>query len=417
MEAGNVTNNNKDKIFADDNKNAGKKWNFFIIDIKGELYYKLIKINGKYRASDNNLIQVVQPSNRDSYGWDALYHIRGENVSETVKLKAVTDIAEALIEESGDNPYFYVNARKIMTGVFFWYVNKGVDFVDIIHQITRRNLGELLQEIVEGAEIENNGIVLDKLKSFVGKTDNESIQDIESTLKTSLDCFSYPDIQYMLGCNPNRTSPQALNDGVTNIDLAIEESMLSTYQPVFRLITMQVLRHCESDFHENDDRNTSIIVDEAKRVGKIENLDNSMATLRSKHVNLVLFFQDRSQMLDIYGEHKADSILNVCQLKLFLSGAGNKQTSEYLSEMVGTYQTENHSYEKGMLTKKEMKYSENKSPIINGKSLMNLTEKNELIAVYFGKYFRIKKLRYFEDKYLKPIYDEISEYNKLHAQD
>ena len=405
----------QDRIYGGNMNNAGERFNFFVVDIKLEMMKKLIKINGKYKASGNDLIQVVQPSNRDSYGWDALYHIRGANVSETVKLKAVTDIAEALVEESGDNPYFYVNARKIMTGVFLWFIDKGLDFIDIIHQITRRNLGELLQEIVEGAEIENNGIVLDKLKSFVGKTDNESIQDIESTLKTSLDCFSYPDIEYMLGYNPNRTSPQALNDGVTNIDLAIEDGMLSSYKTVFRLITIQILKHVESDFMENSKRRTLIAIDEAFKVGKITGLSQCMAVARSKSTSIILIMQDKSQMMDLYGEYQAESILNICQLKLFLSGSGDIKT--YIEKMVGEYRTESHSYDKGVLTKNNIKYSDNLRPIITGHSLMELMDKQELIAIYFGKYFRIKKLRYFEDKYLKPIYDEISEYNKLHAQD
>lgn len=401
-----------DKIIRKEKARTSDCFNFFLVDIKGELYESLLKINGgKYRAVDDYPIQVVQPSNRESYGWDVFYRMRKLGATTTDKLKAVTDIADALVEETGDNPYFSDNAKKILTGVLLFFEDKGLDFVPIIQKLTRSNLGELLTEIVEEAELEGNGIVLDKLKSFVDKEDNESIQDIESTLKTSLDCFSYPDIIYCFKDNPNRTSPTALNDGSTNIDLAIEESMLLTYKPIFRLLCIQVLRHAEADFKETDKRRTAIIIDEAARVGKVEGLDGAMATLRSRHCSLLLFFQDMAQFRDIYKKEKADSILNICELKAFLSGAGDKSTTDFIANMAGKYTEIKISYGKTTFGKKDVKYSEEEKNIVDGKSLMELREKNELICVIYGHYFRFKKLQYFRDPYLKGISEKIKQFN------
>lgn len=387
-------------------------FNFFLIDIKGELYESLLKLKGgKYRAVDGYSIQVVQPSNRESFGWDVFYRLHKANVTVTEKLKALTDIAEGLVEETGDNPYFSDNAKKILTGILFFYEEKGWGFIQIIQKITRTNLDDLLKEVVDEAEQDGNGIVLDKLKSFVGKKDNESVQDIETTLKTSLDCFSYPDVVYCFRDNPNKTSPKALNDGVTNIDLAIEESMLLTYKPIFRLLCIQVLRHAESDFKPEDKRRTAIIFDEAARVGKVEGLDSAMATLRSRHCSLLLFFQDMAQFSDIYKKEKADSILNICELKAFLSGAGDKLTTDFVANMAGKYTEITTSYGKTTFGKKDVKYSEEEKNIVDGKSLMELREKDEMIAVIYGHYYRFKKLQYFKDPYLKGIAEEIKKFN------
>ena len=397
------------------------RWNFFTVDIKGEIFRRILKIEGRYKAKEGQTIHVVEPANRDSWGWDVFYLIHKDGyVSDTVKLKMVTDIAVSLVPETGDNPYFAVNARKIFGGVMFYYLEKDCDFVDIIQTILRENLGELLKVIVETAEVEGNVIVLDKLKGFVGKTDNESIQDVESTLKQYLEVFCYPDIVFCLKNNTNRTSPRALNDGVTSIDLAIEESMLLTYQPLFRLISMQILNHVSTEFKESDKRITSIIIDEAKRVGKIDGLDDTLATARSKHVNIVLLFQDLSQFRDLYGKEKADSILNICEMKIFLSGAGDKSTTEYLSDMVGQYVVEKKSYsKKGLVVngQADLKYSQEHRHIINGKSLMRLRENKEMIVIYYGHYYRFNKLEYFKDKYLGPIAREIAEYNEAHEND
>lgn len=393
------------------------KFNLFVVDIKGELFGCCCKIDGIYDATDeDNLIQVIQPSNRRSYGYDVLYRVHKANVTETEIIKTASDIAEALVRESGDNPYFTDNARKILSGVLIHYIHQDWEFIPIIKMLLRSNLDELLTEIVREAEEDNEGVVLDKLKGFVGKKDNESLQDVESTMKTYLDWVSYPDLEYALFTNPNRTSPAALDDGITNLDLAIEQDMLTAYEPLFRLITMQVIRHAES-WKEKDARNTLVIIDEAKRIGKIDGLDGAMATLRSKHVSILLAFQSMHQFLEIYGEHAAKAILGLCELKLFLSGDGDEDTIKYVSTMAGKYIEEKRSYGRdGLVGQKDVKYNEDTRDIVDAQALMELREKQEIIAFLFGHYARFRKLRYWEDPYLGPTAKEIEEYNSGHEE-
>lgn len=409
------------QIFEQDMEHIGRIWNFFVVDIKGEIYRRLTHMDGRYRANKHMRIQVIDPSNRDSFGWDALYLVHGKKVSETERLKAVNDITEALIPElttSGENgnaAYFQNNAKKMLSGILYFYIKNYPDmsFTDIIKKITRTNLAVHLSEIVKEAEEKFDGITLDKLKGFVGKGDNTSIQDVESTMNQMLDVFSYPDIEYLLNNNPHKTSPAALDDGVTCIDLAFAEAMLATYQPIFRLITMQILRHCEYVFKETDDRHTILIIDEAFRVGKISGLENSMATMRNRHTSIMLLFQDISQMKALYGSI-SDTILNVCDLKIFLSGAGDKDTTEYVARMAGEYTAESRNYKKGKLIipQSDVNYHEDRRAVVDGKSFMTLREKNEMVLFYMGQYFRFKKIRYWEDNILGPIYEAIHEEEK-----
>ena len=174
-------------------------YNFFIVDIKGELYEKLLGIKAEdYKATEHPDFHVIAPSVKDSFGYDVFYKLRGENVSETEMIKAVTDIADALVVATGDNPYFSDNAKKILSGVLYYFAKQGYDFLPIIQTLMRTGLDELLTAIVADAENQNMGIVLDKLKGFVGKEDNESIADIETTMKSYLEVFSYPELQWAL---------------------------------------------------------------------------------------------------------------------------------------------------------------------------------------------------------------------------
>ena len=196
----------RNEIAKKGHSEPGSFYNFFVVDIKGELYEKLLGIKAEdYKATEHPDFHVIAPAVKDSFGYDVFYKLRGENVSETEIIKAVTDIADALIIATGDNPYFSDNAKKILEGVILWGYSLGYEFLPIIQTLMSANLDELLTAIVADAEQQNMGIVLQKLKSFVGKSDNESVADIETTLKTYLEIFSYPELQWVLHDNPNKT--------------------------------------------------------------------------------------------------------------------------------------------------------------------------------------------------------------------
>ncbi len=397
----------RNEIARKGHSKPGKPYNYFLVDIKGELFERLLGIKAQdYKAEEHKDFQVIAPAVESSYGYDVFYKIHRENVTETEIIKAVTDIADALVVSTGENSaYFTDNARKILSGVLYYFAKLGYDFLPIIQTLMRTGLDELLTAIVADAENQNMGVVLDKLKGFVGKGDNESVADIETTLKSYLEVFSYPELQWTLQGNPNKTSPAVLNDGKTNLDLAIHESMLVTYQPFFRLVTMQMLRHCESEFSEYDNRYTMLIFDEAARIGQINGLDAAMSTLRSKHTALVCLFQSISQFKDIYPKEKAQTLLNLCELKLFLSGSGDKDTTDYVSGMIGDYTTDRMSYKrKGVFGgKSDGNYSPERRPIVEARDMMELRERGEMLIFVYGHYIRCKKLRYFEDPYISPI--------------
>ncbi len=405
------------RIYGSRIKEAGKRWNFVVVDIKGEIFRKLIKVKGKYQATGRERLHVFEPNNRLSYGWDVFYQLRGKNITPTVRLRALKDIADALVEEpkGNSNPYFANNAKKILVGIMYYFSVRGEDFIEIIRRINETPMDDLLTEIVKAAKLDDDRITMGFLAGFVGKKDNESIQDVESTMKTSLECFIFPDIEYALLNNPHRTSPRVLNEGKISIDIAIEESFLDVYRPVFRLICVQVLRHCASEFTENDNRMTSFIFDEASAISRIPSVERTMATCRSRKTNVFLIFQNRNQFDDIYGKELSESILNLCELKLFLSYGGDKSTESYIQTMCGKYIDKKRSYSKEGFSIKNTNYSEEEKQIVDGQELMSLREKGEMIAFIYGEYYRFPKGKYYEDRYLAPIAKDIKEHNDRYA--
>ena len=154
----------RDKIGKKGHAKPGRSFNYFLVDIKGELFEKLLGIKSKeYKATEHPDFQVVAPAVKDSFGYDVFYKIHRPYVTETEIIKATTDIADALVVATGDNPYFSDNARKILSGVLYYFAKKGYDFLPIIQTLMRTSLDELLTAIVTDAENQNMGVVLDKL--------------------------------------------------------------------------------------------------------------------------------------------------------------------------------------------------------------------------------------------------------------
>ena len=138
-----------------------------------------------------------------------------------------------------------------------------------------------------------------------------------------------------------------------------------------------------------------------------------MATGRKYHVNITMLYQDMAQFRSIYGKDEATAIFNLCELKVFLSLSGDNETLDLLKNIAGKYNLITKSYKRDNIlnVKSNMNYKEEERDIITGNSVINIRQRNEAIIIYFGKYYRIKKVHYYKDKVLAPIYKQIQQQN------
>ena len=114
--------------------------------------------------------------------------------------------------------------------------------------------------------------------------------------------------------------------------------------------------------------------------------------------------------------------MNLCDLKIFLSGSGDKDTTDYVSGMVGQYDVTKMAYKrKGVFGgKSDGKYSSERRAVVEARDLLGLRERGDAIVFLYGHYIRCKKLRYFEDPYISPILkrrqEELAAKHKAQAQ-
>lgn len=78
-----------------------------------------------------------------------------------------------------------------------------------------------------------------------------------------------------------------------------------------------------------------VLWDETYNTGQVPRLEHLIAQLRSRGISIWMYFQAKNQLIDLYGEKKADNIEACCDVKGFLGG--NEHTSwKDWSELVGT---------------------------------------------------------------------------------
>lgn len=116
--------------------------------------------------------------------------------------------------------------------------------------------------------------------------------------------------------------------------IASLRSLISTW---FALAVNETL-----SLEPSDSRKLWVVVDELDALGRIEGLKDALVRIRKFGGRAVLGFQSISQLIAVYGEHDANTIIENCGNKLILrcDGGNNNGTAEYASRMIGDREIE-----------------------------------------------------------------------------
>lgn len=185
------------------------------------------------------------------------------------------------------------------------------------------------------------------------------------------------------------------------------------------------------------------ILDELPNVGKLEKLERFLATCRKYGIAAALIIQNITQMYDVYGKEKAESIIGNCATKMCL-GNCNTTTNEFFSKLCGTstkrVETGGTSTSKGVNNNNSSSESQNynfvQAPLITADEIDTLD--GELIMKASGvKPIKLQKYMAFDmfpqdvmdkyvaeplefeaytTKYAKKFFEESEEFKTLKPQ-
>lgn len=378
----------------------------FCLDIKPELARKSVIING------NEKVKVVDFTDRKKAGWDVYFALHGERKNDG-KMRVFDGISRALIVSSNPKDKFFVNnARTILKFLLLYHFNKGLGFIDSITKVISEDVSEHIKKVLEDKEFCPEGsLVYNGLKKYEGK-DSEAMQDIVLTLQEHLNIFLNSDIRYQLRDNPVKACPEDLNNGIS-VFVCLPMYLLDEYEDLLRLLVYQTISTMERR-GEDWKQGIILILDELAKLGKLENLLPLLAVNRSLGVSVLMAYQDFSQIERIYSKEEARTLMNLSEVTYVLSCKDN-ETTKALSDLIGDFKDERISHNRSELlhcSDGKQNVSSEYRRIMEVADFQSLREKKEAILILYGKFFRVKQFRYFENPAFLKRYNEVIEANK-----
>lgn len=378
----------------------------FCLDIKPELARKSVILN------ENPNVKIVDFTDRNRAGWNVYFSIN-EDTKEDEKMRVFDGISRALIVSSNPKDKFFVNnARTILKFLLLYHFNKGLDFIDSITKVISEDISGHIKKVLEDREYCPEGsLVYSGLKKYEGK-DSEAMQDIVLTLQEHLNIFLNSDIRYQLRDNPIESCPEDLNIGIS-VFVCLPMYLLEEYEDLLRLLVYQTVNTMERR-GEDWKQGAVLILDELARLGRLENLLPFLAVNRSLGVSVLMAYQDFSQIERIYSKEEARTLMNLSEVTYVLSCKDN-ETTKILSDLIGEYKEEKISHNRSELlhcSDGKQNVSSEYRRIMEVADFQSLRENKEAILILYGKFFRIKQFRYFENPAFLKRYQEVVEANK-----
>lgn len=134
----------------------------------------------------------------------------------------------------------------------------------------------------------------------------------------------------------------------------------------------------------------NIVLEETANLGKIDNLNRIISTVRGRNMNTILCFQNIQQMQTTY-EREDQSLLSACHTQIYF-GVNDPITAEYVEKLLGNKSTIVESVRRmeGTITAVDLplmeghNYQEVKAPVLTADQIMRYT-RDQIIVKTIGK--------------------------------
>ena len=379
----------------------------FCLDIKPELAKEATKTKG------NPYVRVISPDDRSGWGWDVYYGLTGYS-SEDEILARLTLISSSLITGDRSSPQFFVSsAQNIFCGMALYYFVQELSFLDTVQRIIGKEVSQHISTIITDEEYCRPDSRIYALLNRYNGISGDAWDNICMYLQGSIQSFLTSDVRYMLQDNPRKADPRNLEQKIS-VFLSFPEESLKHYRTVLNLITAQTLDYLQGRHHYSGNM-IYLIIDEFARIGRLDGILDSLATLRSRQVSIVLAVQDLSQLRTIYSRDEALTIVNLCKALCVLD-CQDLDTCRMISAMAGTYVDDNVTYSGNFINRtSRTSFGSIDKNVLDVADLQTLSSTGEAVIIIAGRYYRIRKAFYKTDPVLGPLHKEVLRYNSLHS--
>jgi type IV secretory pathway TraG/TraD family ATPase VirD4 len=292
----------------------------FIADLKNELFQATAAA-----VARSHQVWRFAPTQPDrSHGYNPLAHV-----------KTVTDaelLAKCWVGNTGksQDPYWDESAELLLTAVIAHLrkVEPNAPFARVCELITTPSFAQLenlLSTSPSTVTRTKGALFLEYMKR------NERL--VGSIMTTIINRFQLFDCEGMAEVTAtNEIDFAAMIDDPTALYLSIPLSETKLYQPLLACFTMQMFRTFEQ--RGVLPRGIGCYFDEFANLGYIPDFERHISTVRYLHVAIIMAIQSASQLVQVYGEHAAQTIMKNANVHLVLPGVGLDE-AKYYSESIG----------------------------------------------------------------------------------
>lgn len=311
------------------------------VDIKGELSDVTSKLRPKGK------VYVFNPTREDCAQYNPIINVKDA--------QGAQEMARVLVPENpnASDPFWNRTAQGVFSAALLEGYYRGMTLQEIAHFVMTEKPEEVVKQLCESFYPHVATL------AGVGNLPEKTLGSVFGELKSHLLMWA-TDPGVKQSTTRSDWTAATLEEGAT-IYLSVPEHLLTQYRPLWTIIFSQVIEHL-SKRQEGQTPPILILMDEFAQLGKIPKFNESLATLRSRNVHMMVYIQSMSQLDEIYGNNGRKIISDNCRYKLIL-GASDVDTQKYFSDLAGqkTAQSVSDDYKRDFSQKR---FSETGAPLL-----------------------------------------------------
>lgn len=381
-----------------------------VLDVKdSELFRK------STRLGDPN-VRKFDPEDRESWGYDPFYLLRGGTPSEEALLQTMQLVANSLISIPADakDKFWPNSAKNLFLGLSISLYRAGYhNLIDIVDAI----LGQPIEGSIRSA-LEDSSPQQPEYRYLIMFQGMEAVTlyGVYAELAGNLTVFAnHPGIRWAFRDNPRTIAPPDLEEG-RRIFLCVDQTELATLGGVVKLILDGMLYQMQRRCHgrpESELEPLLFVIDELPQLlssGPLSQLIQGLRVLRSSRVRMILAFQTIESLEGAYSHAQVVDLCSNCNHLIVLNGGNSTATLEMVCSLAGQFSEKRQSVSTGGRGSTTTSYEERN--ILTPAEINRMPQQGKALVLGPSGYLMLDKAPYYRCKYIAPLAEEIAAYNR-----
>ena len=372
------------------------------LDVKGENFDK----TARARAKLGDKIYRFSPldENNQSHRFNPLDGVA--NLPPERRFTEAKRIAESFIVMPGDNVQgFLISAKEIFAASVLVVIEQGTPTISAIYDLLSQggDFNELFEKLADETEIP-------EAKSIYGRMEGIADRTLSAYMSVLFDggLGLWRDGLVRAATETSDFDISDLRRNPASIYIVVSPNDLAVLASVVRLLFQQAIAILQSSEPGDDEPYPVLfLLDEFPQLGRMTALSQAISTIRSYGGRMMIVAQSLAQLRGAYGNDGAQNFLANCRLQLFMAPA-DSETPDYVSKAIGNFtrKARSKSWTMGQIGKSNIQEREEGARLLRPEDLRSLSVDDCVLLVQDCDPVHAQKVRYFEDRMLKPVFDD-----------